>query len=410
MNILISWKNVWRNKLRSLVIISAIAIGLYGGIFSNAFFVGMAQQRVKSAIKYETSNIQIHNPEFILDESITNGIENTSIIVNKLQNIPNIHGISTRISEAGMVSTADANAGVIVNGIVADEEQKVTAIFEKITQGTYLNASDLIPIIVGQKLAKKLNAELGNKIILSMASYDGEVTYGAFKIRGIYNTNNDMFDGMQVYVNKEDLHKLLKTPDDYATEIVISLLDDTQSPQTLLEISNVLEEKIQAGHLIVQDWKEIEPALNMMIQTMDYFAWFFIIIILIALAFGIVNTMMMVVMERTREIGMLMSIGMNKYRIFTMILWETLFLSLVGAFFGIFLSVITIAYFGKYGIDLSIVSSGLNALGMDTISYPTVSIDFYIMVGFLVVITAVVASIFPSLKALKLRPAEAVRE
>ncbi len=410
MTIAISWKNIWRNKLRSIIIIMAIAIGIFGGIFANAFFMGMAYQRVDASIKNESANIQIHNPKFLVDESINNGIKNTSLILNKIKNIKDIRGISERLKEMGMAGTAQANAGIIVNGIYPNKEKQVTRIFEKIQKGNYLKQEDLIGILIGKKLSEKLNAYIGDKIILSLADRQGEIVYGAFKVKGIYNTNNNMFDGINVFVNYKDLQSLLKTSEDYYTEIAISLVNNNLTSTFKNDISKILKDKIQSKELIIRDWAEITPTLKLMVESIDYFAWFFIVIILIALAFGIINTMIMVVMERTKELGMLMAIGMNKKRVFSMILWETVFLSFVGALVGMLISASILQYFIYAGLDLSLFGDGMNAFGFDTVIYPKVELNFYIQVGVLVFITALISSVFPAKYALKLQPANAIRE
>lgn len=410
MNLKISWKNVWRNKLRSLIIILAIALGLFGGIFTNAFFVGMLDQRINAVISNETANIQIHHPRFLLDESINNGMEDGSKVIEKIKAIEGIKGISPRINETGMASTAEANTGVMINGIDPKLEKEVTKIHQQIYEGEYLNTSSQIPILIGKKLSEKLNADIGDKVILSMADGEGEVVYAAFKVRGIYHTNNDMFDEIHVFVLKDELQKLLKTPQDYVTEMAISMEDDRFTLKAKDKMISLLQTEVEQKEIIIQDWKEIDPSLNLMIQSMDTFAWYFIIIILIALAFGIVNTMTMVVMERTRELGMLMAIGMNRRRVFSMILWETVFLSAVGALIGLIFSALVIGYFGRLGLDLSLFGKGMNALGFDTIIYTKSSIEFYLSVAILVFVTAIMASIFPARQALKLQPAEAVRD
>lgn len=410
MTIAISWKNIWRNKLRSIIIIMAIAIGIFGGIFTNAFFMGMAHQRIDAAIKNETANLQLHHPEFLMDESIHNGMPDANELVDKIEHLEGIKGISLRLTETGMAGTAEANAGIMINGIDPDKEKEVTRIFEKIQEGNYLKKDDLIGILIGNKLSDKLNADLGDKIVLSLADGKGEVVYGAFKVKGIYNTHNNMFDGMHVFVNYKDLQNLLKTPDGLYTEIAISLLDNDMTIPIKDEVSEVLNAEINSKQVVVQEWSEIDPTLKLLVQSMDYFAWFFIIIILIALAFGIINTMVMVVMERTREIGMLMAIGMNKKRVFGMILWETVFLSFVGALMGMLISAAILQYFVYAGLDLSLFGEGMNSMGLDTVIYPKAGLEFYIQVGILVFITAIISSIFPARYALKLQPANAVRQ
>jgi ABC-type antimicrobial peptide transport system permease subunit len=135
----------------------------------------------------------------------------------------------------------------------------------------------------------------------------------------------------------------------------------------------------------------------------------FVIIILVALSFGIINTMLMAIMERVREIGMLMAIGMNKGKIFLMILFETLFLSVTGGILGLLFSWILINITGITGIDLSVLAEGLNSMGYSSFVYPELDFYYYALIGLLVVATAVFASIMPARKALKFNPAEAVR-
>jgi len=144
-------------------------------------------------------------------------------------------------------------------------------------------------------------------------------------------------------------------------------------------------------------------------EMLDIMLYFFMVIILFALGFGIVNTMLMVVLERVKEIGMLMAIGMNRMRVFKMIMLETVYLSLTGGIVGMLLGAGIISFFGKTGIDLSIYAEGLNNIGYASIIYPSIGIDYYVNTVIMVILTGIIASLYPARKALKLNPAEAVR-
>lgn len=406
----ISWKNVWRNKARSLVIISAITIGLFGGIFSYALMLGGTMQRVDSAIKNETANLQLHNPAYLLEEDIKNNIENPKEYLNYLEQLPEVMGISDRLKSSAMISTAYASSGVSVNGVHPEKEIKTTKLIESIIYGDYLAQSDLIPIVIGDKLAKKLNAEVGDKLILSAPRIEGNVTYGAYILKGIYDTENKMFDAIQVFIKKSDLAALIGVEETVTSEIAVSLFDAEQGDALIQKLENSFLDDIDKKAIVIRGWKEIDPMLGMMVDSMSFFGWIFVGIILIALIFGIVNTMLMVVLERVREIGMLMAIGMNKFRVFAMIMWETIFLSFTGGIFGMLFSLGFISYFKTYGMDLSAVAEGMNSMGFSAIIYPEAPFSFYIEVSAMIIITAILASIYPALKALKLHPAEAVRE
>ena len=149
--------------------------------------------------------------------------------------------------------------------------------------------------------------------------------------------------------------------------------------------------------------------LSYLNDAMDQYLYIIIVIILIALLFGIINTMMMAVLERVKELGMLRAIGMGKGRIFRMIVLETVLLSLTGAVLGIIMGMATIGYYGKVGIDLSIWGKGLEEVGFDPIVYTVIDNFFIVIVVILVVSTGILASIFPAMKALRLKPVEALR-
>jgi ABC-type lipoprotein release transport system permease subunit len=156
-------------------------------------------------------------------------------------------------------------------------------------------------------------------------------------------------------------------------------------------------------------WKELQPDLGMITEWLDVMLYVIMVIILLALGFGIVNTMLMVVMERVKELGMLMAIGMNKIRVFSMIMLETIFLSITGGVVGMIISALLVNYYGEAGISLESFSKGFEAIGYSPVLYPEIGVQFYLTITFLIIVTAIVACIYPALKALKLKPAEALR-
>ena len=406
----ISWRNVWRNKLRSLIIIVAVAIGLFGGIISAAFMIGWLEQRTDAAIEYEISNIQLHNPKFLLNEEINFTINNPDKIINEIKTVEGVKAVCKRIKSTAMASTATTGTGIIINGINPVQEKQVTKLYEKLLQGYYFEKDDKIPAVIGQKLATKLNASVGSKIVITIANIEGIITYGAFRVIGIYKTSNDIFDEVNVFVRNDELINLISFDKNKTSEIAVALEKNKETNKIAEILRQKFNKEITEDKLVVQTWIEIQPTLNAMNEMMDYFSFIFQIVILIALAFGIINTMLMVVMERTREIGMLMAIGMNKNRVFFMIMLETIFLSIIGGIGGIIISYFFVGYFSIHGINLSIVSEGLNSVGFSSIVYLNIDSRFYIFTALLVVITAIISSIYPARKALKLNPADAVRE
>jgi len=468
----ISWKNVWRNKLRSLVVIVAFFFGIFGGIFVVAVMVGMIDQRVKTAIGKEVSHIQIHNPGFLDNNELKYTIQNQAAFIDSLESLPEVTGISSRIKIMGMANTSGNASGVMITGIHPEKEKNVTSIPETIIDdaGTYFNRDDRKQIVIGEKLAKNLKLvyyqlnegdfsrmnenkrlkkitildslkdvrfrtelefdlalemflgesqanklkywikqeaikyKLRKKIVLSFQAHDGHLAYDAFRVVGVYKTSNTMFDGMNVYVQMHDIAEVASIPPNQVNEIAIMLSELQYVDQTTETIKSMRPE------LSTQTWKEIRPDVGMISEALSFYLMIFMVIILLALGFGIVNTMLMSVLERIKELGMLMAIGMNKKRVFSMIMLETIFLSLVGAIVGMFITWLLIVYTSKTGIDLSaLYGEGFETMGYSAEIYPKLEWSSYIQVTVMVVLTGIIASIYPARKALKLNPSEALR-
>lgn len=404
MLISISWRNIWRNKVRSLVIIFSIALGIFSGVIAGAFFKGMADQRIQKVIKTELSYVQIHNPGFEQTSDFANFISNAKEIEDKILKIPNVTGVSRRISIQSMAASAETASGVLISGIFPEDEKNVTNISNKLIDGKYFEGISRNPVVIGKKLAEKLNVRVRSKIIITIQDMDNNITSGAFRIAGIYSTNNNMFDESNIFVRFSDIQKLTGFPENAAHEIAININDNENLAGILTSVKDITGNKLD-----VKTWKELSPEMNYLTEAMDMYMYIFIIIILMALLFGIINTMLMVVMERTKEIGMLMAIGMNKGKVFSMIVLESVLLSLTGGIVGIIIGAVSSKYGETHPIDLSMWAQGYEQLGYDAFVYTKLDPNMLINVTVLVIITGVIAAIYPAYKALKNDPADALR-
>ena len=401
--LIVAWRNVWRNKLRSMVIVAAIAIGVFAGIFVSAFMKGMTKQRVASAIKTELSYIQIHNPKFRELEDVDALISDEQNKCDNIKRIVNVSGVSSRIIINGMAASAETSSGVKLLGVDPKDEQQVTNIDKKIISGRFLEGIKHNPVLIGAKLAETLNLKLKSKIIITFLDYQSELTGGAFRVSGIFQTANSVFDETTVFVRKADLQKLANIPLNEAHEILVNLNDNQADKTVKSKITNLYPKEE------VLLWTELKPELAYITQISDLYMYIFVGIILFTLGFGIVNTMLMVVLERVKEIGMLLAVGMNKIRVFTMIVLETVFLSLTGGIIGIVLGGIVSNYFSVHPIDLALWADGLSSMGWDSLVYTSISFSMLFQVAGMLILTGIFAAIYPARKALKLKPADSLR-
>ena len=469
----IAWKNVWRNKTRSLVVITAVTIGVFAGIFSMAAINSSVVQRIDAAVNEELSHIQVNNKDFRRSADIQNIIADYKGVVNALESTPGVTKTTGRIIVRGIASTATKSTGVEITGIDVAKEKEIFTLNEKLIPGTgsfFESDTKFNTVFIGEKLAKELNiiryiitpeaitvlqdegvpdnvisrvktlqgqrftsdkkfvkacekaleqgdAEKygwkikeaawsyreGSKLILTFLDMDNNQTGAAFRVSGIFRTNNDMFESISLFVPVDELRQLTGMKEG-TFHRVIARLDNNDITN---EATKSIRQKLPDYEVL--NWKEISPDLAMMADFMNQIYSVFMVIILAALAFGIVNTMLMAVLERTRELGMLMAIGMNRRKIFVMIMLESIFLSIIGGFAGMAVSEVVISITSRTGINLTKYSEGMEAMGYSANLFPTIDVQFFITTTILIVITGIISAIYPARKALKLNPVEAIR-
>ena len=398
----IAWRNIWRNKLRSLIVITSMVLGLWSGLFTVSMSLGINEERIKSAINTYLHHVQIHNPSFEYNLDINSLISDPINIEEELEKNNLIKAFSKRIIISAMASTAHGSDGVKVIGIEPKNEIYFSDISKKIIKGNYFSKIKSKPILIGKKLADNLKLDLKKKISVTFIDENGDLQRIKFKVGGVFKTGNSLHDGGNVYVNKEDLINLFKYKSSIH-EIAILANNINDSDHLKDQLSNDFPKNK------VETWKQISPEMGMVQEIMVPFLYIFMSIILLALSFGIANTMLMAVLERKRELGMLMSVGLNRTKIFLMILFETIFISCVALPIGISMSYLMISYFGQVGIDLSIFAEGLEAFGMKSMLYTKLPFNYYVNITILTLFVTFISSLFPARRALKLDPAEAVR-
>ncbi|HDZ12478.1 MAG TPA: ABC transporter permease [Bacteroidetes bacterium] len=398
----LAWKNVWRNKKRSLIIIFATALGLWGSLLAGAIWMGWGESMVNTAIARDLSHIQIHRKGYFQNKEVENYIPNGFNILGELSRIPGIKAVSGRTLVEGMAASPTSTFGVKIVGIVPSQAKKVTDIYNRLTAGNYFAGGGRNPIVIGKKLADRLGLKLHSKIVLSFQGFGSSLNYAAFRIIGIYKTDSSIFDQSNVFVRQSDLFRILGH-----TPVIHEIAIRVQSSQIMPQVYNIVQEKYT--HLDVQTWEEIAPEVAFTSAAMESFTYIFIGIILFALLFGITNTMLMAVMERVRELGVLIAVGMTKGKVFTMILLETIILSITGGVAGIVIGGLSISYFSRTGIDLSALASSMETFGTSTSLRPFLPLDMYIALPVMIIITAIFSAVLPAWKAINIQPSAAIR-
>lgn len=389
MLIRLAWRNVWRNRLRSAIMITATLFGLLGVLLMIGFVNAMTENMIDNAIRLQTSHLQVHQQQYLANSDLEQVIPEVDQLAQRLRTLPHIAAVTVRQRIDGMVASAVTTRGVKINGVDMAQESAVVDIGQKVVVGTLLPDQGRNPVLLSRRLADKLNVRLGSKVVLTFSDLTGEVTGASFRVCGLFDTSSTAFDEGQLFVRRSDLAQYSGL--DGAHEIAIRLHDRNTLDSDREEIATLLP-----SGTVVRDWRQVQPILASMMGSMDLSNGIVAGIFVLALGFGMVNIMMMAVFERTREFAVLLATGMSRFKVLWLILLEAFFLGAAGAVVGLLASWAMIALFAQTGLPLGAMAQGLGAYGVDAVLYPTVALRYYVAILVMVVVVSVIAALYPA--------------
>jgi ABC-type lipoprotein release transport system permease subunit len=398
----IAWRNLWRNHRRSLIMLAAIAIGLWGMIWMTALMRGMVDQMIDDAISTLSGHIQIHAERYLDDPSIEHTIPDISdnAALEKLLNSPQVTAWSRRIRVPAVIRSERDVYGVTLVGIDPQQEQGLSFIADSVTDGNYLQSPDDRHVLLGRKLIEKLETKLGRRIVLMSQDPDNNIAERGFRIGGIYDADLQATETSYVFTGIETARTMLKMGTGVSE---ISLLGHDYRDLEGLAAGV----RAAAGDAETKTWLQLDPYMASMLDVMDGFIIVWFSIIFLALSFGLINTLLMAVFERTRELGLIQALGMPPGNILFMVLIESLIMLVIGLLAGNLLSWLTILPI-QDGIDISGVAAGLEWAGMSSTLLPAVKSSDVLLANAIVLVLGVAASLFPAWRASRKVPVEAI--
>jgi len=404
MTIKLAWRNIWRNKRRSGVILTAIVVGLLGMVFMIALMDGMSTDMVEVAIENGVGHVQIHKQGFLDKMSVKLNINSPGYVIKRIEGTPNLEAYAERVKVRGLISSAESSSGVLIWGVDHEREPKLNSIKKNKDEGEFLTGRKG-EIYIGRSLAEKLKVGIDDKIVLRGQGLATEIVSAAFRIKGIFVSTSPEYDKYNVYINLTEAQEFFDMNDRVSE---IALMSDSLDNVELLAYD--INEVIEVQGLKASTWKEIIPLIVQMVELFSAFNYIVFVIVVIAMAFGIVNTILMSVLERTREIGIIMAIGTKPIKVFSMVMWEGFFLGLMGLVFGWIVSIVIYGILLKTGIDFSIWSDSLKYMGgIGTTVYPIIKPYNVFWSSVSVFIAAVLSALYPAVKIMRLTPVKAFR-
>jgi ABC-type lipoprotein release transport system permease subunit len=400
----LGWRNIWRNPRRTLVIMTAVIIGVWSMVFLGALMRGITDQMVRNGIATLTGHIQIHQKGYRSDPVIENSVAEPQVVRTALEkHLPAGAHWTTRVRVNAVASNARHSGSVTMVGIDPSQEARVSFIGQAISQGRYLGSDDKYGIVVGKAMLDKFETKLGRKLVLMSQDASGDIASRAFRIVGIFRAEMEATEKQFVFVNIHPAQKMLKL-DKGISEVSVLLPTHEEADQVAVALRSVLP----STDYEVQTWQELLPLVTAVLRIYDGFIFLWFCVVFIAMGFGIVNTTLMAVFERIREFGLIKALGMKPMWIIREVLTESFFLLILGMVIGNSLGLLSVFALSGTGIDLSSLSEGLEFAGMSRVIYPRVFGQDVLTANLVVLILGLLVSLYPAVKAARFTPVEAL--
>ena len=397
----LAWRNMWRNHRRTLIMLMAIAVGVWAMIFMTALMRGMVDQMVEDGIEALPGFIQIHHPQFRDDPSIGNSLAPPTEDFIAAMESPLVTGWTTRIRVPAMISSERDNRGVVLLGVDPAGEIALGFDPDSIVEGRFLEGSDDKGVVIGRKLLERLETRLGKRVVVMSQDPENNIADRGFRVVGVYHGKLAATEETFIYAGRETVQQLLDMGDK-VSELAVSGQDYRETAALLALVSGATETGTE-----VLPWSELDSYLAVMMGVMDGFVLVWIIVIFLALSFGLVNTLMMAVFERIREFGLMQALGMKPATILYLVLLESLLLLALGLLLGNLLAWASV-WLMRDGWDLSAVAEGMEMFGATSMLYPALKMKDLLLANVVVMVLGVITSLLPAWRASRYQPVEAI--
>jgi ABC-type lipoprotein release transport system permease subunit len=401
MTLKMAYLNMWRRKSRSLAVMLMVAVSVTGLLLMQGIYDGMIEQMVDNSIRSDSGQISLYGKGHRLSRSLHESIREFDAIENLLAAAPEVKSFITRIRHEGLAATARHSQGALFVGTrLADESRHANLAFY-LTEGSYDFGKR--GALIGSELAKKLKLTVGKKLIITAQNSQNELASLALRVSGIIRTGDVAMDKTAVLLDYDRLEAMLAL-DGRATQISITLHDKEQVDA----FAEALQTKLADKNVEVFSWKQLFPLWEQMDEIMAAFNAISYGLVFVVASIGIFGVILVSVLERVREFGIMLAIGAPFASIRRLIILESMLLGLFGLAAGMLAGGGGLLYLSRYGIDLSAWSQGLAQWGINTTMYATIDGRYFFMAALSVVLATFFAALWPIRILKKLHPIEAI--
>lgn len=402
----IGWRNLWRHRRRTLITAGAMAFGLGFCIALVALTDGMYADLFDLVVTDSLGHAQVHHPEYPKQRAMWETIPDADATLRRIEALPEVDRASARLFGYALLGFDDNAAGAQLIGIDPFRESRLTLLEDHIVQGSYLGEDPRHEVLLGVNLAERLEVGPGDQVVAVTQAADGSIGNELYTVVGLFQTGSVMKDRSAAYLPLADLQELLVLPEQ-VHEIAMVAADAEDIAPMLAATEPLTAER----GLLLRSWSVVNPQMGQMMDMADATSMIFLFIIFGVASLGVLNTMLMSVFERTKELGVIRSLGLTPWQLVKLVMWETAALTTVALLVGLPLGLALDAYLIFHGIDLTPVMEGYSILGVDWSPLMMGAFDGGKVVTIVIGLFAIsfLAAIWPALRAARLEPVKAMR-
>ena len=402
----IAWRNIYRNKKRSLITITSIFGALFLIILMRALQFGFYDKLIETVVESYAGYVEVHADGFWDNQNLDNSMEVNQSLINDIKSVEGVENIVQRLQTFSLISMGEKTKGGVINGINISEEQKITDWSKKMVSGSFDIGDD--EIIIGKGIAEYFDIKEDDTLILYGQGYRGMMAAGKYPVKGIIDLKNPDLNKLGIFMTIESARNYVSS-EEISTHIIIDKEKYYKEENIVVDLSNVLSKDYE-----IMSWKETLPEIEQTITADNAGGLIMAYILYIIVVFGMFGTVLMMTEERKYEFGVLISIGMSRIRLFGIVLIETVILSMIGVVLAILITYPICYYYYLNPIDMAdLMGEGadqmMEEMGFSPIAPMSIEWNIPLTHALVIFISSLLISIYPAIKISKLNPVKSMK-
>ncbi len=399
-----AWKNMWRNRHRTIITMSAIFFAVILSVITSSLKTGVFDNLVKNVVSFYSGYIQVHKKGYWDEQILDNSFEASGNLEKRILSTENVAAITPRLESFALASSRDITKGCLVVGVNPEKENDITGLKSKLTEGNYLAERDS-GILLSEGLANRLKVYLNDTIVLISQGYHGATAAGKYRVEGLLRFGSPE-------LNDKALFMPLPLAQDFfgAFGMVTSYVLSLKNPKLLEPAAHSIQ-SFAGSNYEVMTWEQMMPEIKQHIATDSNNMQVVQGVLYLLISFGIFSTLLMLMTERKFEMGMLVAIGMKKFKLATLLLTESILTVISGCLLGIIVSIPLVFYLNKKPITLGGETARIyERFGFEAVFPTSTEAGIFISQGIIVLIIGLMLSLYPVYVTIRLNPVTAMKK